>query len=210
MTSTLRLLLIVTLLGSSVPVHAGEWVVPPAKYTFKTSVPCDLDPVKAARPARPNQAMYQVCDDQMALFRRGLDDAKASGKLLLVTFGATWCPWCTSLQRYMPGPELFGYAGEGLNLERAFHHIEIGLSYVYDGQKEPIPSGDAVLALVLARAPGVRLNMIPFLAVIDPMNADRVVARDLGNVAKAGGEFDVAKVRAAFVEAHDAMRRRVQ
>jgi thiol-disulfide isomerase/thioredoxin len=208
MFSTSRLLLILALLGFSLPARAGEWIVPPANYAFKSSVPCELDPAKAARPARPNQAMYRVCDDQMALFRRGLDEAKGSGKLLLVTFGATWCPWCASLQRYLPGPELLGRKGAGLDLARAFHHVEIGLSYIYEGQKEPIPSGDDVLALVLARAPGVKLQMIPFMAVIDPADADRVVARDLGNVAKAGGEFDVARVRAVFVEAYDVMRRK--
>ena len=204
---TPRLLLILALLGACLPARAGEWVVPPANYTFKTSVPCELDPAKAARPARPNQAVYQVCADQVALFRRGLDEAKANGKLLLVTFGATWCPWCASLQRYLPGPELFGHKGAGLDLGQAFHHLEIGLSFIYEGQKEPIPSGDAVLALVVARAPGVKLQMIPFLAVIDPTNTDRIVARDLGHVAKAGGDFDVAKVRAALIAAHDVMRR---
>lgn len=192
--------------GRPASVNAAEWVVPPPGYTAKTSLPCELDPVRAARPARPNQAIYQVCEDQMALFRQGLDDAKASGKLLLVTFGATWCPWCASLQRHMPGPELFGRKGDGLDLGRAFHHLEIGLSFVYEGQKESIPSGDVVLALVLARAAGVKLNVIPFLVVIDPANNDRVVARNLGNVATANGDFDVAKVRAVFKDAHDTLR----
>ncbi len=201
-----RCVAMLALFGASATVNAAEWIVPPPGYKMKTSLPCDLDPARAARPARPNQAIYQVCDDQMALFRRGLDDAKASGKLLLVTFGATWCPWCASLQRYLPGPELFGHKSDGRDLGQAFLHLEIGLSYIYEGQKETIPSGDDVLAVVLARAPGVKLHTIPFLAVIDPTSPDRVVARNLDDVAMRGGDFDLAKLRAVFIEAHEALR----
>ena len=201
-----RFVAVLATVGISATANAAEWVVPPPGYTMKASLPCELDPGRAARPTRPNQAIYQVCEDQMALFRRGLDEAKASGKLLLVTFGATWCPWCASLQRYVPGPELFGHKSEGLDLGQAFLHLEIGLSYIYEGQKETIPSGDDVLALVLVRAPGVKVRAIPFLAVIDPTTTDRVVARNLDDVATRGGDFDLGRVRNVFIEAHGVVR----
>ena len=43
-----------------------------------------------------------------AMAARSIEEAKAEGKLLIATVGATWCPWCAALQRAMPGPEFFG------------------------------------------------------------------------------------------------------
>lgn len=198
-------LLLLAIAGSGAA-SAEAWVVPPPGWVFAPSIPCDLDPARAAKPARPNQAVYAVCDDQMALFRRGLDEARAGGRLLLVTFGATWCPWCASLQRHFAGPDLLRAGGDG-DPSRAFHHIDLGLSHVYEGQKETITSGEAVLGLILSRTPSVRMRSIPFLAVVDPASSERVFARNLDDVATKGGDFDVARLRSVLIEAHAAVRR---
>lgn len=206
----MRLILALTIaLGTFAPAApaSAEWKLPPPGYAYSAATPCVEDPERGGKPQRPNQASYKVCEDQMALFRKALDDAKSSGKLLLVSFGATWCPWCTSLQRHMPTHELLGRKGDAIDYGRTFHYVDIGLSTLHKGQKAKIPSGEAVLAFVLEHAPGVKIRTIPFIAVIDPAATDRVFARNLDDTATRDGDFDVARVRAVLAEAHDVMRK---
>jgi thiol-disulfide isomerase/thioredoxin len=205
----MRLILALTIAAATlVPgTAAADWSVPPAGYAYTASTPCLDDPGRAGKPQRPNQAAYRVCEDQMALFKQALFEAKASRKLLLVSFGATWCPWCASLQRRMPTADLLGRKGDAVDYGKAFHYVEIGLSTLHKGQKAKIPSGEAVLAMVLERAPGVKIRTIPFIAVIDPDVADRAFARNLDDTATRDGDFDVARVRAVLTEAHDFMRK---
>lgn len=175
---------------------------PPSGYTFTKAAPCVEDAERAAKPLRPTDAKYDVCADQMAIYTKGLADAKASGKLLLVKFGATWCPWCATLQRAMDGPELFGRKGDGLDLATTYHHVEIGLSMIHKGKKEVIPSGEAVLALILKSTPDVKIRAIPFVAVVDPVNPSRVFARNIDDVARKDGTHDLVRVRQVFIDAH--------
>ena len=92
----------------------------------------------------------------MALLAKGFADAKAQGKLLFVTFGAPWCPWCANLQKLMPTAEILAAKGEAIAYDRAFHHIEIALSTLHKGKIVPIPSGGATLDALLARAPAAK------------------------------------------------------
>lgn len=170
-------------------------------YTFEAAAPCKEDPERAAKPSRPGQAVYDVCADQMAIYQAGLKAAEQSGKLLLVTFGATWCPWCAALQKAMPTEELLGRKGDGPDLGATFHHIEIGLSTLHKGKKADIPSGEAVLNHVLAKAPGVKIRAIPFVAVIDPKQPDKAFARNIDDIAKADGTHDMARVRSLLGDA---------
>ena len=183
-------------------VTAQAEAIPPADYTFKPAGPCLEDAERAAKPSRPSDAAYRVCDDQMALLAKGLADARASGKLLLVTFGATWCPWCATLQKMLPTADLLGRTGDKLNYAASFHHIEIGLSTVYKGKKADIPSGEAVLAWTLKRANGAKIRAIPFLAVLDPANPEKIWARNLEDVNQAAGKVEAPKLRALLVDAH--------
>ena len=176
--------------------------LPPAGYRFELPVPCREDAERASKRARPNDAVYEVCADQMSVFARAMAEAKARDKLLLVTFGATWCPWCSTLQKAMPGGELLGHKSAALDLGKAFHHVEIGLSMLHAGKKADIPSGEAVLAHVLKSAPGVKVRAIPFLAVIDPKDPARVFARNMDDVAMKDGSHDLPRVRQLFTEAH--------
>ncbi len=176
--------------------------LPPDGYVFKPAEPCLEDAARAGKQSRPSDAAYQVCADQMAIYARGLFDAKASGKLLLVTFGATWCPWCATLQKLLPTTEVLGRAGDALDYGRTFHHIEIGLSTVYKGKKADIPSGEAALAWTLKRAGGAKIKSIPFVAVIDPANPERIWARNLDDVNQAAGGVEAPKLRAQLAAAH--------
>lgn len=173
----------------------------PEGYVFKPAAACAEDAERAVRPQRPSDAAYQVCADQMALYLKGLADASAAGKLLLVTFGATWCPWCATLQKAMHGPELLGHTRDGLALGTSFHHIEIGLSMLHKGKKAEIPSGEAVLAHVLKSAPDVKIRAIPFVAVIDPQDTRKVYARNIDDAGRKDGTHDLVRVRDVLAEA---------
>jgi thiol-disulfide isomerase/thioredoxin len=199
---TMAALLAALALGAS---GAGAQI-PPAGYTFQQAAPCIEDEVAARKPRRPSGAVYAVCADQMAILAKGLADAKAQNKLLMVTFGATWCPWCAFLQKALPGPELLGHKSPSLDLGRTYHHIEIALSTIHKGAKAKIPSGEAALALILQSAPGVNIRAIPFLAVIDPKDASRVFARNMDDVALKDHTYDLAKVRGVLAEAHAVLR----
>lgn len=177
---------------------AAERWQPPADYAFRPPAVCVTDPAGAGRATRPTHATYRVCDDQMAIFRQGLADARLQGKLVLVSFGATWCPWCTTMQRHMAGQSLLG-ADSG-KLAASLHPIEIALSTLDKGQKADVPSGEAVLALVTARTPSVKVRTIPFVVVIDPSNETRVFARNLDDVATRSGDFDLPRLRAVLDE----------
>lgn len=177
---------------------------PPADYKFQPVAPCLEDAERASKPLRPGAAVYQVCSDQMAVLTKGLADAKAAGKLLLVTFGATWCPYCAALQKAMPTADVLDHPGS--DFRRTFHHIEIGVSTIDKGNKAQIPSGDATLKAVLKHAPGVKIRAIPFLAVIDPNKPERVYARNVDDTAGQDGGFDFAKFRGLLTEAQGFVR----
>lgn len=176
--------------------------IPPSGYAFKAAEPCIENPERAAKPQRPGDAVYRVCDDQMAILAKGLEQARAQGKLLLVTFGAPWCPVCANLQKLLPTEDVLRRKGDALDYGPTFHHIEIVLSALHKGNFTPIPSGDAVLSTVLARASGTKLRAIPFLAVIDPVKPDRAWARNMDDVYQADGKIEAQRLRALLGDAH--------
>lgn len=192
--------------GALATARTARWSVPPPGYSFTAPSVCRTDPDRAGKPTRPSHATYRVCDDQMALFSEALAEAKAGGRLLLVSFGATWCPWCASMQKHLAGNGLLDGRTGDVDLAKAFHTVEIALSTLDKGQKADVPSGEAVLALVMAQAPGVKVRTIPFLAVIDPADTTRVFARNLDDVATRSGDFDIARVRTVLAESHAVVR----
>lgn len=198
--------IVIVTLGLGLPAAALGDPLPAAGYAFKVPGPCIEDAARAAKPTRPGLAAYQVCADQMALFGTAIAEARATNRLLLVVFGATWCPWCASLQKAMPTAEVLGRKGEALDYGGAFLYLEIGLSMLEKGRRLEIQSGAAVLDFVLARAPATRFRAIPFLAVIDPTDFSRVFARNTDDIATKSGGHDLASFRALLREAHAYLR----
>lgn len=175
----------------------------PSGYRYVASPGCE-DADGGSKYRKPIRAAYEVCADQMKLFMSALDEARKQGKLLLVEFGGTWCGWCGTLQKQLPGPELLGWTGQPLDMTKAFHRVEIGISTLYRGEREDIPSGHSVVSLVHARIPGARLRSLPYLAVIDPNNPQRVFARNIGDVPLVEKRFyDPTVLRSLLGGAHD-------
>jgi thiol-disulfide isomerase/thioredoxin len=147
---------------------------------------------------RPNEAQYPVCADQRAVFANAVAEAAKANKLLIVDFGATWCPWCRSLQRqFKAGPDA------ALADPEKFDVVEIALSTTTpDGRREDVITGHDVLAGILAHLPGVQLRAVPFLAVIDPARPSRTVARNLDDLeSEKAGQHLTDKVRAIITAA---------
>jgi hypothetical protein len=194
---------LVAALPVSQPAAAETWTLPPAGYTYSAAPPCLEDAEKAERPLRPGGAVYKVCNDQMAYLASAIADARAAKKLLIVTVGATWCPWCAALQRLMPGPEFFGRTGDPIDWAKTFNHIEIGVSTTHKGKNQLIPSGDAVVQHLLPLADGVKLKAIPFIFVLDPEQPQRVFARNTMHLSDfSKGQQDMAGFRKTIAEGH--------
>jgi thiol-disulfide isomerase/thioredoxin len=130
-----------------------RWPPPDAGYIFVPAPGCDRP-----RPTAPGEA----CADQMAVFVAARADAAASGKALLVIFGATWCPSCKGLRIALP--EALSEAG----LAQRVHVVDITLSTLDRGKITPVPSGDAVRADLLRARPDFKQRAIPFFAFIAP------------------------------------------
>jgi hypothetical protein len=182
---------------------AQGWNIAPEGYAYKPATPCLEDPVRAVKPIRPGGAVYRVCEDQVAYLKQSIEEAEREGKLLIVTVGATWCPWCAALQRAMPGPEFFERKGDAIDYAKTFKHIEIGLSTTYQGRNALIYSGDTAVKGLLARSGGVELEAIPFIFMIDPKRPDRVFARNTKDLSDfATGAQNMAGFRKAIAEGH--------
>ena len=115
----------------------------------------------------------------MALFKAAVAQAQADGKLLVVDFGATWCPWCRSLQAQWQSAALLGSKAGNVDLAATFALVEIDISTIHAGRRVDVASGQAVLAEVLAATSGVKLRSVPFIAVVDPGDRARTIARNL-------------------------------
>lgn len=187
---------------TSAATAATPWPIPPAGYHYSTAAPCPL-------PETGPKPIYAICEDQMALLGRALDEARARHKLLLVEFGATWCGWCRALQRELPGDQVLGYREDSFDYAKAFHLVPIGASTLAVGKLASVPSGEAALKLVLDRAQGAEMRGWPFLAILDPEDSSRVFTRntaDLTLTGEADAGYDPGKLRAVLQEGYGFLR----
>jgi thiol-disulfide isomerase/thioredoxin len=186
--STLTLGAVLTAILWPTPILA-EVAWPTHQPGAKFAAPSRCAVSVSAATLRPHEAKYPVCADQMAVFTDALADAAQAKKLLIVDFGATWCPWCKSLQTQ--------FKSGGLADPAKFHIVEIATSTTSaTGKREQIASGEAVLDLVLAQRPEVKLRALPLLAVLDPSRPARTVARNLDDLeSDANGQHMAGRIR---------------
>lgn len=95
------------------------------------------------QPEVAGQPPYRTYANARAAIEEGKARAAASGKLLMVMFGANWCPDCITLHRnLMLAPETRSYA------EKHFEIVEIDV-------------GDSKKNAAVQRALGFKIDVIP-------------------------------------------------
>ena len=95
------------------------------------------------------QPPYRSDVDARTALAEGKARAAASGKMLMVTFGANWCPDCVTLHRNLLAPETRAYA------EKHFEIVEIDV-------------GDAKKNAAVQRDLGISVNVIPLAVFYSP------------------------------------------
>lgn len=95
------------------------------------------------------QPPYRSYLDARKAIEEGKARAAASGKMLMVTFGANWCPDCLTLHRNLLAPETRAYA------EKHFEIVEIDV-------------GDSKKNGAVQRALGFKINVIPLAVFYSP------------------------------------------
>ena len=88
------------------------------------------------------QPPYRSDIDARTALAEGQARAATSGKMLMVTFGANWCPDCVALHQNLLAPETRAYA------EKHFEIVEIDV-------------GDAKKNAAVQRDLGISVNVIP-------------------------------------------------
>lgn len=171
----------------------------PPQHRSSVALPSRCSAVSTVAALRPNEARYAICTDQMLVFKEALAVAAQADKLLIVDFGATWCPWCKSLQVQFKSGALADPAH--------FIVAEIAVSTTTaGGKREAVASGEDVLALVLAQRPDVKLRAVPFLAVLDPARPARTVARNLDDLeSDASGQHMAPRIREFLIAARSSI-----
>lgn len=160
------------------------------------------------RPCSDKNKIYKTCSDQRAIFDEAVARAKRENKILFITFGADWCPWCQSLNRTFESPEfqkeLAKKRGKRPPLKDRLIFAKIGVSHVVAGRKDRI-TGSYEIFDQIARdtASGEqKINGIPYLVFYNP-NKQEAVFRDSGNLEKKGGKVahDPKKILKAIDQA---------
>lgn len=105
--------------------------------------------------------IYKVCTDQNQIIEKYYSTAQSENKLVLITFGADWCPWCKSLNRIFSESEVWS------QLDGSVVNSEIGVN---DISGKNVESGLKIITdlLSLNNKDSSTYNGLPFLAVVDP------------------------------------------
>jgi thiol-disulfide isomerase/thioredoxin len=120
------------------------------------------------------QPPYRSDVDARTALAEGKARAAASGKMLMVTFGANWCPDCVTLHRNLLAPETRAYA------EEHFEIVEIDV-------------GDAKKNAAVRRDLGISVNAIPLAVFYSPTG--ELVGDTLAGELKPSRHFSPREIR---------------
>lgn len=141
--------------------------------------------------------IYKVCSDQSKTFDKTLKKAIETDKLVLVTFGAEWCPWCLSMNQVLSDKKVWK------KLQAKVVRSDIGI-YMSNSRK-PAESGRKVLDelfKVNEKNPS-DYKGIPLLAVVNPKTKKTIFINsgDLEKNTKKKKGHDKAKVTEVILHA---------
>lgn len=111
---------------------------------------------------------YKICSDQTIAYKTTLESAKAEGKLILISFGADWCPWCQALHKTFATPDF----QKDYNKSLAVHEIGV---FRYDSRVK-IESGVNILKGIV-ESNGKKMEIVdgyPFLVMLRPKDGKAV------------------------------------
>ncbi len=120
------------------------------------------------------QPPYRCDVGARTALEQGKARAAASGKMLMVTFGANWCPDCVTLHRNLYAAETRAYA------EKHFEIVEIDV-------------GDAKKTAAVQRDLGISVNAIPLAVFYSP--SGELVGDTLAGELKPSRHFSSRDIR---------------
>ncbi len=124
-------------------------------------VVCFAQPLYAKK-CVDRKKVYKVCSNQERSFKQSIYRAKKKNKLILVKFGAEWCPWCQSLHKIFHSKDFKG------KYHKKFELLEVGVFH-YDS-KTMVDSGMHILQRLLDKnnLSKDKVEGYPFIAVVNP------------------------------------------
>lgn len=146
-----------------------------------------VDPSLLPEVQRPvGQPPYRTYPDARVAVEEGKARAAASGKMLMVVFGANWCPDCIALYRsLMLSPETRAYA------EKHFEIVEVDV-------------GDSKKNAAVQRSLGLKINLIPLAIFYSPKG--EMIGHTFGGELKPARHFTSRDVRDFLREVVDHRR----
>lgn len=156
---------------------------------FVTSVAAAETPAESCD---DSQLIYKICTDQKVIYAQKLQEASEQNKLMLVTFGADWCPWCKSLKR------IFDQAKGELSTKYVVFEIAVYYPTSGDTFESGIQLTEEIMKLNNLD-PKETFKGIPALAVINPQTG-KAAFISTGNLEDNSNGYghDVQKVMAAI------------
>lgn len=138
---------------------AADWEIP-ADRSFTLPSFCPL--------AGEASLVYPVCTDQVAKLDAAIQAAKASGKQLIVQFGATWCGYTKLNHAFWTAGGVF----DSKQISDRYLYVGIALSTRVSNQKTRVESGHEAMDLLWATLgkTGVEAGFkgYPFVTIFDP------------------------------------------
>ncbi|MEL6871517.1 MAG: hypothetical protein AAFO62_01720 [Pseudomonadota bacterium] len=103
-------------------------------------------------------------------------------KLLLIEFGARWCPWCGVLQRALSGKDPKRSTPELSRVSAGFVIARVGVSDIDGGRPAIVAEGQHILDQIMAGKPTATLRAYPLIAVLDPRDRKRIAIRNIDDL----------------------------
>lgn len=147
-------------------------------------------------PCSDKGKIYKVCQDQGDILARAIKQAKATkGKMVLLTFGANWCPWCVSLDKLFNDKKFM----------QPFAEKYLPASIALYQKKQKLDSAVKIIEHIKkVNKSSFAVKGVPFLVVLNP-RTDKAVFLDtekLEKNTKTSKGHDQQKVAQALEEAY--------